>query len=175
MKKTLALLLAIVAVLVLGASKCEEGDTHPSAPRVPQQPTPGKPPAATGRATVPQPPDPHAGDPQPSRRKERVITVTVRISSKDQLPGFVHISTVGGFVDPTSFDEPIADVHRATFTMVFDAKAPTPLRVLVTLKTTRNGSGTFCSIEAGTYGNDPPRFVVDGTSVDCFLEIKRPQ
>jgi hypothetical protein len=168
-KRITALALVVLLPVLLGAAKCEEGDTHPSAPRVPQVPrTPAAP--ATGRAPVP---DPHAGDPQPSGRKERVITINIRVGSKEQLPATVYISTLGAAVEPPSITEPIADTHRATFTLVFDANTHGVLSITAAVITAKDGSGTWCSIEAGTYGNDPPRFAAGRRTVTCHLVIRR--
>lgn len=169
-----AVALAILLPVLLGAAKCEEGDTHPSAPRVPDRqpaPTPGR---AIGTAKVPQQPDPHAGDPQPSGHKERIITVQVRVGTKEQLPATVHISTVGGFVQPPTINDIIADTHRTTYTLTFDANAPTPLSVLASLVTSKGGQASYCSMEGGSYGNDGPRFTAGQNNVTCHLLVKRP-
>ncbi len=169
--RTAALALAILLPVLLGAAKCEEGSQHPSAPRVPEVPRqPAVP--ATGRATVP---DPHAGDPQPSNVKERTITIRFRVGTKEQLPATVYISTVGGWVKPDHVADPVADTHTVTYTLTFDANAPVNLSIAASLTMSKGGNASWCSIEAGTYGNDGPRFTAGQTNVTCHLLIKRPQ
>lgn len=165
MKKVLIVILAALLPVLLGAAKCEEGDQHPSAPRVPEVPR---------TQTVPTPgqPDPHAGDPQPSGHKERVISVHVGAVEAAFLPATVLIYAAGA--DPRSIEDHLTTSGVATFTLVYDANGSGDINVTVELKPARAGSKSgFCSIEAGQAGRDPARFVAGGWRANCFLRIKR--
>lgn len=164
---TLLALAGISAMLLLGAAKCEEGDTHPSAPRQPN--------VRDRQPAAPQPtvPDPHAGDPHP--HEMRNVTIKFRVGTKEQLPATVHISTLGGGVTPATKDDVIADTHQVSFTLVVDINAPTPLNIVAQLITSKGGTASWCSIDAGKYGQDGPRFTGGKTVTTCYLTIKRPQ
>lgn len=172
MRRAATLLAALLAVLALPGAEggCGGAAGRPAASRAPQPGAGGQP-----AASRPPQPDPHAGDPQPGNHKERIITINVRVSSKQGLPAVMRITTVGGWVQPGSIVEPIADTHRVTKTLTFDANAPTQLSVLVTLTLNAPASSSWCSIEAGAYGNDGPRFAADKSVVTCVIGIKRPR
>lgn len=168
-----ALLVAAVLPVLLGAAKCEEGQQHPSAPRVPQQPAPPRPAPATGRATVPQQPDPHAGDPQPSGRQERVVQVFTGAWGADYLPVRVQITSLG--LQPANISDVITTSGTITFTLTYNPKDEGERHVFATFTPARRGSQkAWCSIEAGPAGNDPTRYSVpDKTHLSCYLTLRR--
>lgn len=168
-----ALLVAAVLPVALGAAKCEEGQQHPSAPRVPQQPAPPRPAPATGRATVPQQPDPHAGDPQPSGRQERTITIQVGSVEKAYLPATVLITTIG--TTPSNKDDILSSSDIATYTLTYDANGEGDVLIHVLLTMPAAGSTkSFCWIQAGGAGHDGPRYTLEGKhTLTCVLRIKR--
>lgn len=173
-RRCAALLAGLAAVLLLagaeGGCAPEEGSQHPSAPRAPDvRDAPKQQPG--GGATAP---DPVEGDPNP--HGWRGITVRFRIANKGQVPGEGIVTTSGGAVKPVGHHEVIGSVNTVVVTLSFDPKAPTPLVITARLSTSRPGAGNWCGIEAGTFGNDGPRFTVeDQAGVTCYLTIKRPR
>lgn len=170
-RRIVALALASLVVLALAGAEggCEDSGQHPSMPQPAPPPKTGKP-ATPG---APAQPDPAKGDPNPHHLKP--ITVRVRIGTKMQLPGSVHVSTSGGGVQPVRYDTPIADTYVVTIPMLFDPSVQADLEITVQLLITVAGSASWCGIEAGIYGNDGPRFPVNDKKVYCYLVIKRPR
>lgn len=167
-RRITALALAVLLPVLLGAAKCEEGQQHPSAPRVPQVPrTPAAP--ATGRAPVP---DPHAGDPQPSGHEERTITVRVGGTEHAFLP--TRILIAGRGTEPPSVSDVMTSDGPAIYTLTYDAKGEGPVNIRVRVTpTVRGSSSTWCEIAAGAAGNDPRRFILpDQVRLECFLTIR---
>lgn len=165
-----ALLLAVVLPVLLGAAKCEEGDQHPSAPRAPQQPTPGR---AVGTAKVPQQPDPHAGDPQPSGGEERIVTVFTGGWAKQYLPVSVQITAMG--MKPSNISDVITTSGIITFTLTYNPRDEGERHVIASFYPARRGSEeAWCKIEAGAAGSDPLRYnTPEKARLGCYLTLRR--
>ncbi len=171
-RRLTALLAGLLAVALLsgGFYRCEESDTHPSAPRVPQQPAPHPPAPVTGRATVPQQPDPHAGDPKP--HDYRTITIQVGKVEKAYLPARVQMNASG--TSPSDLVDVITTSDVLTWTLTYDADDKGDIHVYVLLQPAGGGSRNgFCWIQAGAAGHDGPKYVAGTTRVQCYLTIKR--
>lgn len=170
-RRIVALALASLVVLALAGAEggCEDSGQHPSMPQPAPPPKTGKP-ATPG---APAQPDPAKGDPNPHHLKS--ILIRFRVGTKAQLPATIHVSTLGGGVQPDHYDAPVADTHLVTVAMLFDPEAPADLSIVAQLVTSQGGNASTCGIEAGMYGNDGPRFTAGKNVVTCYLTVNRPQ
>ncbi len=165
MRKILTAVLCLVILPALTAGKCDTQGGN--APKQPNPPAPA--PAATGK--VPPAPDPHAGDPQPSGRDERILTVTFGGFDSRALPATIIIA--GLRIEPIGVTD-VMTGSQGTWTFTYNAKDPQEVHIIARANAAAYSKTGWCKIEAGRGGNDGPRYFESGKKgVSCYLTVKR--
>ncbi len=151
-------MLMVFAVL-LGGAKCEEGQTHPSAPRVPE--VPQQQPAQPENPV----PAPREGDPQP--HPKRIVTIRAQVPERKFWPWEIFIVAPGS---DKPYVHEVVSQHNYNTRLLVEADAKTKIVVRMLLP----GAGSqlaYCAIESGNQ-HDGPRFSGGLHTWNCFLELK---
>ena len=162
-RRIVASLLALVVTPGVTAAKCEEHETHPSAPRAPG-PEHGGPPAP--QITVPEPKE---GDPQPHDR--HYILVRAGGIEESGRPWTLTVTArgKGGVIADTQ--EIVTGKDHPTVRIAYTDEDK-PINVVVEVKPARAGSKNgYCGIEWPD-GHDGPRYIAGAWRAQCYATVK---